>query len=275
MTATTRVHDAGAASGRAPEQPPDEPVDDPPTTWRRLAAEVVGTYFLVTAAMGADVVADLHPGMVSSASRAVAPALVVAAMIYALGSVSGAHLNPAVTCAFATRGVFPWRHVPGYVAAQVLGAVIAASVLHVTLRPVGHEGTTYPHGSVVQSLGVEAILTMLLVFVILNAANQHRLLGPDAALPVGATIAAAGLVGLAISGASMNPARSLGPALVAGIADQQWVYVVGPLVGAAVGVLITRVCHGAPRVEEREAAGGSGAAQPRVSAAGSQPRPSS
>ena len=259
MTATTRHREPSAAAQPLP-QSGQEPTTDPPRPWRRLAAEVVGTYFLVTAAMGADVVADLHPGAVSSASRAVAPALVVAAMIYALGHVSGAHLNPAVTCAFATRGVFRWRHVPVYVAAQLLGAVIAAAVLHLTLQPIGHQGTTYPHGTLPQSLGMEVVLTMLLVFVILNAAHQHRLLGPNAALPVGATIAAAGLVGLAISGASMNPARSLGPALVAGIAHDQWIYVVGPLIGALLGVLITRICHGPPRDEEEEAAEGQKAA---------------
>ena len=144
-------------------------------------------------------IADLHPGQVSPAARAIAPALVVMAMIYALGSVSGAHFNPAVTVAFAARRAFPWRWVTPYIAAQLAGAVAAAAVLHGLLSPPGHQGTTYPHGPTGQSLGMEILLTTLLVVVILHAATEHRLLGPDAALPTCATIAAAGFVGLAIS----------------------------------------------------------------------------
>jgi aquaporin Z len=223
---------------------------------QRLAAEFVGTFFLVTAAAGADIVADLHPGQVSNGARAVAPALVVAAMIYALGSVSGAHINPAVTVAFAVRTVFRWRWVPAYIAAQLAGAVAAAAVLHVLFSPSGHQGTTYPHGAVGQSLGMEIVLTTLLVLVILNAATKHRLLGPDAALPTGATIAAAGLVGLSVSGASMNPARSLGPAIVAGIGQDQWLYVVGPVIGALLAVAVTTLCQGTPKSEEADAAEG-------------------
>jgi len=223
---------------------------------RRLAAEVVGTFFLVAAAAGADIVADLHPGHVSDAARAVAPALVVAAMIFAFGSVSGAHINPAVTVAFATRRVFPWRWVPPYIGAQLGGAIAAAGVLHLLFSPKGHQGTTYPHGPVGQSLGMEIVLTSLLVIVILSAATEHRLLGPDAALPTGATIAAAGLVGLSVSGASMNPARSLGPAIVAGIGQGQWVYVAGPLIGGLVAVAVVTLCRGAPASEEQDAAEG-------------------
>jgi aquaporin Z len=224
---------------------------------RRLTVEVVGTYFLVIAAAGGEIVAELHPGQVSAAARALAPALVVAAMIYAFGSVSGAHFNPAVTVAFAARTVFPWRYTPAYVAAQLAGAVAAAGTLHLLLSPIGHEGTTYPRGAAAQSLGMEVLLTTLLVVVILSAATQHRLLGPDAALPVGATIAACGLIGSAVSGASMNPARSVGPAIVAGIGHDQWIYIVGPLAGAMIAVAVTSAIHGPPKREEREAAEGS------------------
>lgn len=223
---------------------------------RRLAAETVGTFFLVTVAAGVGIVGDLHPGEVSTATRAVAPGLVVAAMIYALGSVSGAHLNLAVTLAFAVRTVFPWRWVPAYIAAELVGALGAAGVLHVLFDPVGHEGTTYPRGAVAESLGLEILLTALLVFVIFSVATQHRLLGPDAALPTAATIVAAHFVGLPISGASMNPARSLGPAIVAGIGHDQWIYVVGPCVGALAAAAIASLCHGSPEEEERDAAQG-------------------
>jgi aquaporin Z len=223
---------------------------------QRLAAELVGTFFLVIAAAGGDMVADLHVGQVSDAARALAPALVVAAMIYAFGSISGAHFNPAVSLAFAARGVFPWRRVPSYVFAQLAGAIGAAAVLHFVFSPAGHQGTTYPHAPVGQSLAFEVILSGLLVTVILNAATEHRLLGPDAALPTGATIAAAGLVGLAVSGASMNPARSLGPAVVAGIGEDQWIYVVGPLLGAGLAVIVTLLTHGRPTNDEHQAAEG-------------------
>lgn len=209
------------------------------------------------AAAGTDMVAEAHPGEVSVAERAFAPALVVAALIYALGSVSGAHFNPAVTTAFAIRGVFEWRLVPAYYAAQLVGAVASAAALHLTLSPEGFAGVTHPHGSVAQSLVTEALLTAMLVVVVLNAATEHRLIGPDAALPTGATIAAAGLIGILVSGASMNPARSLGPAIVAARARDQWLYLVGPLAGAVVGVIVTRWFRGAPECEEEEAAEGS------------------
>jgi aquaporin Z len=161
-----------------------------------------------------------------------------------------------VTVAFAARTVFPWRWVPAYVVAQLAGALAAAGSIHVILWPTGHQGTTYPHGRVVQSLALEILLTTMLGLVILNAARQHRLLGPDAALPSGATIAAAGLIGLSISGASMNPARSLGPAIVAGIGRDQWLYIVGPMIGALVSVVVTTICRGLPEHEEQEAAEG-------------------
>ena len=223
---------------------------------RRLSAEVVGTYFLVIAAAGTDMAADLHPGDVPLAVRAVAPALVVAAMIYTLGAVSGAHFNPAVTVAFAVRTVFPWRWVPAYLTAELAGAIAAAATLQVIFDPSGHQGTTYPHGTARQSVAMEILLTTLLVTVALSVAARHRLLGPTAPLAVGATIAAAGMVGITISGASMNPARSLGPAIVAHISADQWIYVVGPLIGACIGALVVTVCQGWPRREEEEAAEG-------------------
>jgi len=244
-----------SAQRTAPAETDQPSNDEEARPEQRLTAEVVGTYFLVMAAAGADIVTDQFPH-VPDAARAIAPALVVAAMIYAFGSISGAHFNPAVTVAFGVRGVFPWRWVPGYIGAQLAGAIAAAATLHVLFSPAGHQGTTYPHGTVGQSFGLEIILTALLVTVILNAATEHRLLGPDAALPTGATIAAAGLVGLAVSGASMNPARSLGPAIVAGIGESQWIYVVGPVIGAVLAVVITAITHGRPSGDEHEAAQG-------------------
>ncbi len=225
---------------------------------RRLTAEAAGTFFLVLAAAGADILAELHPGQVPVAARAIAPALIVAAMIYSFGSISGAHLNPAVTIAFAARTVFPWRWVPAYIGAELGGALAAAATLHALFDPVGDQGTTHPTGGQWQSFGFEVLLTLLLVMVILSTATQHQLVGPDAALAVGATIAAAGLIGIAVSGASMNPARSLGPAIVAGIGQDQWIYVTAPIVGALCAALLVTVIHGHPRAQEQNAAQGEG-----------------
>ena len=175
---------------------------------------------------GVGIVSELHPGEVPTSARAVAPGLVVAALIYALGSVSGAHFNPAVTLAFAARTVFPWRWVPAYIGAELAGAIGAAGVLHVLFDPTRHEGTTYPHGDVAESLGLEILLTALLVFVILwGVATLWRLQVPDVLQALtAATIVAAHFVGLSVSGASMNPARSLGPAIVSGMGHDQWIW---------------------------------------------------
>ncbi len=248
-TSTTNRHDSPSLERS------DEPHREV-SGLRRLSAEVIGTYFLVIAAAGTDMAADLHPGELPLAVRAVAPALVVAAMIYSLGAVSGAHFNPAVTVAFAVRTVFPWRWVPAYLAAELAGAIAAAATLQVIFDPSGHQGTTYPHGTARQSLAMEILLTTLLVTVALSVAARHRLLGPTAPIAVGATIAAAGMIGLTVSGASMNPARSLGPAIVARISADQWIYVVGPLIGACIGALVVTLCQGWPRSEEEEAAEG-------------------
>jgi aquaporin Z len=243
------VGDRSAEAGRA------EP-DTDPALLRRLTAEAAGTFFLVCAAAGADIINELHPGQVPIPARAIAPALIVTAMIYSFGSISGAHLNPAVTIAFAARTVFPWRWVPAYIAAELAGAVAAAATLHMLFDPGGNQGTTHPTGGQWQSFGFETLLTLLLITVILSTATQHRVVGPDAAIPVGATIASAGLLGIAISGASMNPARSIGPAVVAGVGQDQWIYVTAPIVGALCAALLVTIIHGRPKAEEEESAAG-------------------
>lgn len=162
--------------------------------------------------------------------------LVVAAMIFATGHVSGAHLNPAVTVAFAASGHFPWRDVPAYVAAQFVAAATASLGI---LWLIGNEaslGATVPADlPVASALGIEVVLTFFLMFVIKSVATDARAAGQLAAVAIGATVALCALVGGPLTGASMNPARSLGPALVAGIGDQQWLYVVGPVIGALLG----------------------------------------
>ena len=161
-------------------------------------------------------------GSVSDAARAVAPGLMVAALIYAIGDVSGAHLNPAVSLAFCLRRLLPYRWLVAYWGAQVVGAVVAALVVAALFGDAAHAGVSTPHVAALTALALEAILTWFLVTV-LGTAPIGEIVGPDAAFAVGATIALCGLIALPIDGASMNPARSFGPALVAGNLGDLWI----------------------------------------------------
>lgn len=232
--------------------------------YRRLVAELLGTFALVLVAAGGEVIAAVSGGEVSPASRAVAPGLAVMVLIYAIGNVSGAHLNPAVTFAFALRRVFPWRYVAGYWLAQVTGAVLAAGVLRALFGRAGHLGITQPHHGVAAALAMEVLLTWLLLTVILGTATQHRLVGADAALAVGAAVALDGLFAAPVSGASMNPARSLGPALVGTEMGDLWVYVAAPFAGAVLAVGGTWLLHGQVKRSETKAAEGEGEQQARA-----------
>ena len=204
--------------------------------------------------------ARVAPGEIGSAARAVAPGLMVGALIYAIGDVSGAHLNPAVTAAFTLKRLFPANLVVPYWAAQLVGAVMAAGIVRLLFGDAVGAGVSTPHVSAGVAVTLEAILAGLLVTVILGTADRARIVGPNAALAVAATISLCGLIALPIEGASMNPARSLGPAVISGQLDQVWIYVVGPFVGAAVAVALTIALHGTHRDdgEATEAAQGSG-----------------
>ena len=220
--------------------------DDPRLEWRRLFAEVFGTFFLVTVAAGAVVVSATSHGAVGRVEAVVAPGLMVMAIILFMGAVSGAHLNPAVSIAFAARGDFPWKRVPGYIAAQLLGATIACAFLWATFGNVGMLGATEPGPGLtdLQAVVMELVLTLGLVSVILGTASKAQNVGPIAALAVGGYIALAGLWGSPISGASMNPARSFGPDLLIGNFAHYWVYLVGPLAGALLAVGVAYVLRG-------------------------------
>jgi aquaporin Z len=214
---------------------------------RRLFSELLGTFFLVLVAAGGGVVNARFGGhVIPAAAQVVAPALMVMAIILFMGTVSGAHLNPAVSLAFALRGDFPWRRVPMYVVAQLAGAVLAPLLLRALLGRYGHAGLTLPGAGISDPVAMvwELVLTTGLVSVILGTASGAQQVGSLAALGVGSFIALAGLIGAPVSGASMNPARSLGPALVAGDWTRWWVYLVGPAAGAAVAVGIAWVLRG-------------------------------
>jgi aquaporin Z len=216
--------------------------------WRRVFAELVGTFLLVLAAVGGGMVNARFGGhAISGAALVVAPALMVMAVILFMGGVSGAHLNPAVSVAFALRGDFPWKRVPAYVVAQVVGGVVATLLLWALVGRQGAAGLTLPGSgiSTVTAMIWEAVLTAGLVSVILGTASGAQQLGPIAALGVGSYIALAGLFGAPVSGASMNPARSLAPALVLGDWTSWWAYLAGPLLGAVIAVGIAYVLRGA------------------------------
>jgi aquaporin Z len=218
--------------------------DDPRQEWRRLFSELLGTFALVLAAAGGGL---LHAkGQISLAAAVVAPGLMVTAIILFMGAVSGAHLNPVVSLAFALRGDFPWKRVPGYIIIQLIGATLATLFLRWIFGNIEHLGATLPGPGYKngQALLMEIVLTALLVSVILGTASAAQNVGAVAALGVGGYIALAGLWAAPVSGVSMNPARSFGPALASGDFTSYWVYLVGPLAGALIAVASAMVLRG-------------------------------
>ena len=219
---------------------------DPGQEWRRLFSEL-GTFFLVLVAAGGGMMGQAFPGTISRAAAVVAPGMMVMAIVLFMGKVSGAHLNPAVSIAFSLRGDFPWRRVAGYIVAQLTGATLAALFLHAVINVSASYGSNYPASGYSSSDAflMEAVLTLGLVSVILGTASGAQNIGIIGAIGVGAYIALAGLWGSPISGASMNPARTFGPNLVATDFTSYWVYVAGPLVGAVLAVGAAWVLRGA------------------------------
>jgi aquaporin Z len=207
---------------------------------RRLSAEFLGTFCLVFAGTGAIVVNDVSGGTVSHVGVALTFGLIVLAMIYALGDVSGAHLNPAVTLGFFTARRFEGRWIIPYIVSQCAGAVVASLVLRVMFPVNATLGATLPAGSTFQSFVLEAILTFLLMFVILSVSIGSKEKGVLAGVAVGSVIALEALFAGPISGASMNPARSLAPALVSMRLESLWVYLTAPVLGACASVLACR-----------------------------------
>ena len=218
---------------------------------RRYVAEAIGTFALVFAGTGAIVINDVSGGAVTHVGIAITFGLVVMSMIYALGDVSGAHLNPAVTIGFALSHRLPSREVAPYVVAQLVGAFIASGAMLAMFGSRAALGATIPAGSPWQSFALEAVLTALLMLVILNVSTGPKETGVVAGIAVGGVIGMEAMFAGPISGASMNPARSLAPAVVSGHLASVWVYLAAPVLGAAVAVplwKLVRPCgEGPPR----------------------------
>ena len=209
--------------------------------FRRAAAEFIGTFGLVFAGTGAIVIDEISDGAISHVGVGIVFGLVVAAMIYAIGHISGAHINPAVTLGFALVRHFPWQHVPLYWLAQLAGAVTASLFLRAMFGPATDLGATIPAGSALQSLCLEIVLSFFLMFVIMAVATDVRAVGQGAAIAIGAVVGLEAIMGGPVSGASMNPARSFAPALVALEFESHWVYWLGPMGGMALAAACYRL----------------------------------
>jgi aquaporin Z len=220
---------------------------NPRQEWRRLIAEVYGTFLLVIVAAGGGMMGHAFLNTISRTAAVVAPGLTVMGIIMFMGKISGAHLNPAVSIAFALRNDFPWQRVPGYIVVQLIGAALAARFLDTVVKVSAKYGGNCPASgySDWQAVTMEALLTLGLVSVILGTASGARNIGIFGALGVGGYVALAGLWGSPISGASMNPARTFGPDLVALDFTGYWIYIVGPLAGAVIAVGGAYVLRGA------------------------------
>ena len=210
---------------------------------RALVAEAIGTFALVFAGAGA-VMVDAKTHALGHVGVAITFGLVIMAMIYAVGHISGAHFNGAVTFAFALTRHFPWPRALGYWLAQFVGALSAAALLRGSLGNIAHVGATLPSGSQGQSFLWELVMTFFLMFVILAVATDTRSVGEATAIAIGGTIGLDAMFGGPISGASMNPMRSLGPAIVSGDPHALWLYIVAPLVGASLGGLAYQFVRG-------------------------------
>lgn len=212
----------------------------------KLLSEFLGTFTLVFAGTGAIVINDVSGGVIGHAGIALTFGLVVMAMIYTFGDVSGAHLNPAVTLGFAVAGRFAWKAIPGYVLTQIAGALAASGVLRLLFPAHEKLGVTLPSGTATQSFILEFILTAILMLAILRVSTGAKEKGITAGIAIGGIIALEAMFAGPICGASMNPARSLAPALVSGHLEQLWIYITATVLGALIAVPLAKAVEPTP-----------------------------
>ncbi|KAG9451291.1 hypothetical protein H6P81_011256 [Aristolochia fimbriata] len=207
----------------------------PPGFYKKVIAETIATFLLVFVTCGAAAQSKRDQQRVSRLGASVAGGLIVTVMISAVGHISGAHMNPAVTLAFAAFRHFPWKQIPFYVTAQFTGAIFASFVLRVLLHPMVDVGTTTPSGSAFQALVMEIVVTFSMMFVTSAVATDTKAVGKLAGIAVGSAVCITSILAGPISGGSMNPARTLGPALASENYEAIWVYLAGPVIGALLG----------------------------------------
>jgi aquaporin NIP len=222
------------------------------TLHRKLLSECIGTFAMVFCGTGAIVINQVSGGAITHAGIAITFGLIVASMIFALGDVSGAHMNPAVTLAFWSAGRFSRRDVFPYVLSQIAGAIAASLLLKFLFSDNQMLGATIPSGSAMQSFVLEVILSFLLVLVIFNVSSGAKEKGITAAIAIGGTVGLEALFAGPISGASMNPVRSLGPAVVSGYLSHLWIYILAPVLGAFAAVFIHQILYPKKHAEQSE-----------------------
>ncbi|GAA0146310.1 hypothetical protein Leryth_019877 [Lithospermum erythrorhizon] len=207
----------------------------PPGLMRKVVSEVIATYLLVFATCGAAAISASNGQRISQLGQSIVGGLIVTVMIYSVGHISGAHMNPAVTIAFATFRHFPWKQVPFYAAAQFTGATCSAFTLRALLQPIKRIGTTSPSGTHIQSLIMEIVVTFIMMFVTSAVATDTKAIGELAGLAVGSSVCITSVLAGPVSGGSMNPARTLGPAIASSHYKGLWIYFIGPVIGTLLG----------------------------------------
>lgn len=208
---------------------------------RNYLAEFIGTFAIVFCGTGAVIVNEIIPGSVTHVGIAMVFGLIVMAMIYALGEKSGAHLNPAVTIAFTINGNFAVKQALPYIVSQLFGAITASSVLKLLFPTSSSLGATIPSGSNLQSFVLEMILTFFLMLVIINVAKGSKEQGLFAGIAIGSVVLLEAMFAGPVSGASMNPARSIGPAIISGQIKQLWIYIIAPILGSVAAIAIYKL----------------------------------
>lgn len=207
----------------------------PPTLLRKITAEIISTFILVFVTCGSSILDHGSRPLLSKLAGSMASGMIVTVMIYSVGHISGAHMNPAVTIAFATVRNFPWKQVPAYIIAQLGGSITACFALRVMFKPVTNTGITIPSGTALQALAMEVVVSFVLMFVTSAVATDNSAIGELAGIAVGAMVMISSIFAGPISGGSMNPARSLGPAIVSNNYKAIWVYLAGPITGTLMG----------------------------------------